>query len=409
MSDEASAQQTGGLPPLGDASGPVWGDRSTGLGDGSGAPYSGGPEGLGAGRGARHTRRRWWRPWMTLALGMGLAMVLGVLAAVVPLPYAILKPGPATDVLASHPGSDGKPVPRIVVDGASTFPTSGALEFTTVRVTGGPGYPVNAWDVLSAWASPSEDVYPVEELFPPQATQEQVAQENKAEMAGSQQEAAAVALRSLGMEVTQVVVVRQVVAGGPSEGELKAGDILVSIAATPAADSAAIRSAIQAVTPGDAVEVVVERAGSRVTTHPRTRKADDGRTVLGILLGTDYKLPFRVTIDVGNVGGPSAGLMFALGIYDTLTEGSMTGGATIAGTGTIDDAGNVGPIGGIAQKMVGARQGGATAFLAPAGNCSEVLGREPAGLQVVKVSTFEEARAAVVALASGQASGLPRC
>jgi len=346
---------------------------------------------------------------MGLAIGISLAMVVAVLAAVVPVPYAILKPGPATDVLAAHAGADGKQVPRIVIEGTSTYPTSGSLEFTTVRVTGGPGFPVNAWDLLYAWINPAEDVYPVEELFPPQATQEQVAEENKAEMAGSQQEAAAVALRALGKQIQQVIVIRQVVAGSPSEGELKAGDVLVSIGGSPASDSAAIRAAIQTVKPGDAVEVVVERSGAQVTTHPRTRKADDGRTVLGILLGTDYRLPFVVTIDVGNVGGPSAGLMFALGIYDKLTEGSMTGGAIIAGTGTIDDAGKVGPIGGIAQKMVGARQSGATHFLAPADNCSEIVGREPNGLQIVKVTTFEDARAAVAAIGAGTTSALPRC
>lgn len=346
---------------------------------------------------------------MGLALSITLVMVLAILAAVIPLPYAILKPGPATDVLATQAGPDGNEAPRILVEGTPTYPTTGSLEFTTVRVTGGPGFPVNAWDLLHAWLNPTEDVYPVGDLFPPQATKEQVAEENKAEMAGSQQEAAAVALRALGKDVRQVVVIRQVVAGAPSEGELKAGDILVSIGGSPATDSAAIRNAIQAVTPGDAVEVVVERSGSKVTTHPRTRKADDGRTVLGILLGADYKLPFAVTIDAGNVGGPSAGLMFALGIYDTLTEGSMTGGAIIAGTGTIDDAGKVGPIGGIAQKMVGARQSGATFFLAPADNCSEIVGREPGGLQIVKVATFEDARAAVTAIGAGTTSGLPHC
>ena len=395
------------------ASGGPWAGLPAGTGPWAGLPAAANPQWAGGPviehRGSRHTKPRWWRPWTLLAVGIVLALALGVLAAVVPLPYAILRPGPATDVLATHAGPDGTTVPRIVVEGTPTFPTKGSLEFTTVRVVGGPGYPVNAWDVVTAWVSPSEDVYPVDDLFPPQATAEQVAQENKAEMAGSQQEAAAVALRALGKDVPQVVVIRQVVAGAPSEGELKTGDVIVSIGGVPATDAGAIRAAIQAVTPGDAVEVVVERSGARVTTHPRTRKAEDGRTVLGILLGADYKLPFTVRIDAGNVGGPSAGLMFALGIYDKLTEGALTGGTVIAGTGTIDDAGTVGPIGGIAQKMVGARQGGATYFLAPADNCSEVLGREPGGLTVVKVSTFEDARAAVAAIGAGNPSGLPHC
>jgi PDZ domain-containing protein len=359
-------------------------------------------------RGARHTRR-FWPPWAGLATGMFLAMVLAVLASVISLPYAILKPGPATDVLASHDGGDGQQTPRIAIDGAPTFATTGSLEFTTVRVEGGPGFPVNAWDLLTAWLSPAQDVYHVDELFPPAATQEQVAEENKAEMAGSQQEAAAVALRALGQEVPQVVVVRQVVKGAPAEGELQAGDVIVSIGGAAARDSTAIRTAIQGVTPGETVEVVVERSGAQVTTHPDTGKADDGRTVLGIVLGVDYKLPFSVKIDVGNVGGPSAGLMFSLGIYDKLTDGALTGGSVIAGTGTIDEKGSVGPIGGIAQKMVGAREGGATFFLAPADNCAEAAGREPSGLQVIKVSTFDDALAAVTAIGKGNTSGLPHC
>ena len=357
---------------------------------------------------ARRRRRRWVRSAVA-GLALLLAAAAAVGAAVVPVPYAVLKPGPATDVLSSHADQGGQQVPRIVIEGTQTYPTTGALEFTTVRVTGGPGYPVYAWDLLAAWINPAEDVYPVEQLFPPQATKEQVAEENRAEMAGSKQEAAAVALRALGTQVPQVVVIRQVVAGAPAEGELKVGDILVSIGGTAVTDTASVRPALQTLPAGEAVEIVVERSGTRVTTHPRTRKADDGRTVLGVLLGVDYKLPFVVSIDAGNVGGPSAGLMFALGIYDKLTEGSLTGGALVAGTGTIDDTGAVGPIGGIAQKMVGARQSGATVFLAPAENCSDVVGREPAGLQVVKVATFQEARTAVAAVAAGNTAGLPHC
>ena len=374
-------------------------------------PQGSSPEGTSAvieRRGARHTRR-FWRPWTGLAIGIALAMALAVLAAVVPLPYAVLQPGPATDVLATHDDGQGQQVPRIVIDGATIFPTSGSLEFTTVRVQGGPGFPVNAWDLLAAWLSPAQDVYPVEELFPPAATKEQVAEENKAEMAGSQQEAAAVALRALGKDVPQVVVIRQVVKGAPSEGELKAGDVIVSIGGAQADDSTAIRAAIQAVTPGDTVEVVVERSGAQLSTHPKTAKADDGRTVLGIVLGVDYRLPFTVKIDAGNVGGPSAGLMFSLGIYDKLTDGALTGGQVIAGTGTIDDSGAVGPIGGIAQKMVGARQSGATFFLTPEGNCQDVVGRVPAGLQIVKVASFEDARTAVTAIGLGDTSQLPHC
>lgn len=364
-------------------------------------------------RGSRHTGMRWWRPWTPLAIGIALAFVGGVAASVVPLPYAVLQPGPVTNVLGTSKGPDGADVPRIVIDKATTYPTSGALDFTTVRVLGGPGYRVNAVDLLVAWLSPTQDVYPVDDVFPPQATQEQVAQENHAEMVSSQQEAAAVALRATGVTVPVVVKVAQVAADAPAAGQLQAGDVLVTVGGAPAGDPAAVRAAIQKVTSGDTVDVVVRRGGAETTAHPRTGTTTntDGttRTYLGIVLATDYDLPFPVTVDAGNVGGPSAGLMFSLGIYDKLTDGALTGGRTIAGTGTIDDSGAVGPIGGIRQKMAGAQEAGATFFLAPSDNCTDVVGGEPVGVQVVKVSTFADALAAVRAIGAGHPESLPHC
>ena len=117
----------------------------------------------------------------------------------------------------------------------------------------------------------------------------------------------------------------------------------------------------------------------------------------------------RIDVNAGDVGGPSAGLMFSLAVYDKLTPGALTGGANIAGTGTIDSVGTVGKIGGIQQKLVGAKRGGATWFLAPAGNCDEVVGHIPEGLNVVKVATFTQARDAVEAIAAKHTASLPRC
>lgn len=114
-------------------------------------------------RGSRRTGERWWRPWTPLAIGIVLAFVGGVAASVVPLPYAVLQPGPATNVLGNSKGPDGADVPRIM-NKARTYPTSGALDFTTVRVLG-LGYGVNAVDLLVAWLSPTQDVYPVDDIF----------------------------------------------------------------------------------------------------------------------------------------------------------------------------------------------------------------------------------------------------
>ena len=334
---------------------------------------------------------------------------IGLLVSFVHLPYAILMPGPATDVLGTFAAADGSTTSRIQIKDAKTYPTSGSLDFTTVRVAGGPGYPVTVVDLVTAWIDPTRDVRPVDEIFPPNATKEQVAEENRIEMAGSQQEATAVALRALGYSLSPVITIASFSTDAPSKGELTVGDVVVSIQGRPASDGAAVRAAVQQATPGDTLEVIVKRDGATVTTHPKTGKAPDGRTILGVVLQGGYSLPFPVTIDAGNVGGPSAGLMFSLGVYDKLTEGSLTGGKSVAGTGTIDDSGAVGPIGGIRQKIVGAERAGATFFLTPIDNCAEVSGFDHPGIQVVKVATFQDAKTALDTIAKGDTAALPRC
>lgn len=361
---------------------------------------TGGP-GDGAGRGSLRTSRGTLAALVAVFVGL----LVGAVGNIVHLPYAILQPGPAANVLGQD--SAGK-ADLIAISGEKTYPTTGSLDFTTVRVNGGPGYPVNVWDVLGAWISGNQEVYPVDALFPPAQSAKDVAAENTAEMVDSQQEAAAVALTKLGFAVKQVVKVGQIAATAPSGDVLKVGDVITSVGGTAVTDSASVRAAIQKVAPGATLAIGVVRAGKPVSLEARTGAADD-RTVLGIVLAIDFRFPFTVKIDVGDVGGPSAGLMFSLGIYDKLTDGSLTGGADIAGTGTIDATGAVGPIGGIRQKMVGARAAGATWFLAPADNCNEVTGHVPAGMQAVKVATFDGAEAAVAKIGQGQTSDLPHC
>jgi len=227
-------------------------------------------------------------------------------------------------------------------------------------------------------------------------------------MVDSQQEATAVALRAAGVPVTEKVSIASVSVDAPSGTAFQAGDVLVSIGGTEITSADAARKAIQQATPGSTLDVVVDRGGSKVALKPKTG-ASGGRTVIGVVLKIDFQFPFSVSIDAGNVGGPSAGLMFSLGIYDKLTSGSLTGGQNIAGTGTINSAGAVGPIGGIRQKLVGAKEGGANYFLAPSDNCEEVRDAVPAGLQAVKVATFDEAKAAVEKIAAGDTKGLPAC
>ena len=333
-----------------------------------------------------------------------LGIVLGALMSLVHLPYAVLQPGPVTNTLGNGP--EGKPL--ITVAGGGTYPTTGALDFTTVAVLGGPRNPVNGWAWVAGLRDKTSAVVPEGEIFPQGVTSTEVAHESAAEMADSQQEAIAVALRALGQKVPEVVSISALSKDSPAKGVLRVGDIVVSIDGKPTASSDAVRTAIRTRKPGQRVAMTVRRNGKEQVVNPTTI-ASEGSAVVGVLLRTAFVFPTKVSINAGDVGGPSAGLMFSLAVYDKLTPGALTGGANIAGTGTIDSVGTVGKIGGIQQKLVGAKRGGATWFLAPAGNCDEVVGHIPDGLNVVKVATFTQGRDAVEAIAAKHTASLPRC
>ncbi|MBD3783086.1 MAG: PDZ domain-containing protein [Micrococcales bacterium] len=338
-----------------------------------------------------------------LLTGIFLLVVLAAGLTFVGLPYVVLSPGPATNVLGDV---DGKPV--LSVSGATTYPTQGALDFTTVAFDGGPGRTVTVYDLLEAWVRDDVDVAPESDYFPDDATADQVEAENAEMMTESQTVAAATALRALGKTVKTHVTIADVPAGSPSTGIVEKGDVLVSVDGVAATDTDAVRQAIRTHRPGDEVPLVVERSGTRKTVTVRTGDAD-GTAYIGVLLRTDYDLPVTVTLNTGRVGGPSAGLMFTLAIYDALTPGSLTGGQRIAGTGTIEDGGTVGPISGIRQKMVGAHRAGARWFLSPAQDCADAVGHVPEGMTLLKVTTFDDARTAVQGIAKGDTAGLPRC
>ena len=349
--------------------------------------------GTGLGRGAAI--------WL-IAVFLGIA--IGAAMGVVQLPYVILQPGPVTNTLGNGP--EGKPL--ITVAGKTTYPTTGALDFTTVAVLGGPTRPINAWDWIGGQFDKTNAVVPEGEIFPKGVTSKEADHESAAEMADSQQEAIAVALRALGQSVPSVVTIGELTKDSPAKGVLRPDDIVVSIDGKPATTPDSVRAAVRAHKPGEVAAFTVRRGGKELVLNVRTANVA-GKAVVGILLRTQFVFPTKVSINAGDVGGPSAGLMFSLAVYDKLTPGSLTGGANIAGTGTIDSAGNVGPIGGIQQKLVGASRGKAAWFLAPADNCKEVAGHVPAGLRVVKVATFTQARDAVEAIAAKRGSSLPTC
>jgi PDZ domain-containing protein len=345
-------------------------------------------------------------PRTAIVLIAGFSIVLlFTMAFLLPVKYAVLHPGPVLNTLGK---ADGKPL--IAISGRATYPTSGTLDLTTVSVNGGPGRHVSLFQVLGGWLDPAAAVVPEEEIFPPGQTAQQSDTENKAEMTSSQESATAAALGTLGIAVPTSLAVAGVDPSSPAVGVLKTGDVILGVNGQTIADLEKLRTELQKVKPGDQVRVEVRRNGQTETVSTKTSASpDDGHTVLGVYINPTFTFPFSVKIQIEDIGGPSAGMMFALGIIDTLTPGDLTGGKQIAGTGTIDADGTVGPIGGIRQKLVGARRAGARYFLAPADNCDEVRGHIPDGLQVVKTATLNQSRNEVVAIAAGRAASLAGC
>jgi PDZ domain-containing protein len=335
------------------------------------------------------------------------AVVIGLFSALLPVKYAVLHPGPVLNTLGPVPG---KKLNMIAISGHATYPTSGQLDLTTVSVVGGPDRPITLVQVVKGWLDRTAAVVPEEQVFAPGQTQEQSDAENKAEMVSSQESATAAAMSTLGIKVPTTLTVAGVDKTAPANGVLKADDVILAVNGQTITDLNKLRTVLQQTKAGDDVKVQVRRkTGTQTLTVPTVASDTDGHTVLGVYIDIAFKFPFSVKIQIEDIGGPSAGTMFALGIIDTLTPGDLTGGKKIAGTGTIDADGVIGPIGGIRQKLVGARNAGARYFLAPADNCSEVVKHIPDGLRVVKVATLNSARDAVTAIAAGKAAALPSC
>lgn len=335
----------------------------------------------------------------TVALSLLLAA-----GATVPLPYAITGPGPTVDTLGEVDDS-----PLIDIQGADVYPTTGQLRLTTVSTSGGPGFPVTLGDVLRAWASGARSVVPVEAVFAPQDTRDEIDDLNQAEMVSSQENATVAALEELGYDVPTTLTVADAVEGTGADGVVRAEDVITSLDGEPMRSFSVLSAAMDQVSPGQTIRLGVTRGGEPYELDVVTTDDGDGRALIGVLIDPTFDLPVDVTIQIEDIGGPSAGTMFALGIIDRLTPEDEAAGQVIAGTGTMDLTGRVGPIGGIRQKLVGAARDGAAWFLAPAGNCDEVVGHVPDGLTVVEISTLDEARAAVAAIGAGDGAELPGC
>jgi PDZ domain-containing protein len=329
------------------------------------------------------------RRGLTVLLGALLTALLSIGVLSVPIPYVVLGPGPTVNTLGT---SDGKEV--IQVSGRATSTSAGELRLTTVGVQP----TVRLRSALAGWFSRDEAVVPRELVYPPGETRQEVEERNEEDFRNSQTSAETAALRKLGYPVQ--VVVKTVAADGPSAGALRPGDIITSVDGKEVTSAGRLTELIRARPAGSALTIGYTRAGTAATAQLTSRK-QDGRPRIGVEIEQKQPHPFTLAIDLDDIGGPSAGLMFALGIVDKLDPEDLTGGKIIAGTGTIDDEGRVGPIGGIAQKLVGAKNAGATVFLVPEANCAEAVRNAQPGLPLLKVASLDDALRALETLRAG--------
>jgi len=343
---------------------------------------------------------------------LAVSMLILLALTFLPTAYVIQRPGPVYDTLGATSAENGDEVPLISIEGAETYPTAGTLDLLTVQVVGNRERTPSWLELATAWFDPTKAVLPIDAIFPEGQTSEQRSEESAVLMTDSQNEATAAALSELGYDIGAHLSVHSLQEGSGAEGVIEEGDVIVSAGGTPVTSAAQLREVVNA-GDGAPVEMVIERDGEeRSVTVTPTESEIDGETIwlLGISLLSDYDFPIDVTIQLNNVGGPSAGMMFALGIIDTLTPGELNGGENIAGTGTISSDGTVGPIGGIQQKLWGAVGAGADWFLAPASNCDEVVGHIPDGLRVFSVEDLDDALTALDAISGdGDLDSLPTC
>ncbi len=326
-----------------------------------------------------------------MLLGAIIVVLLSAAVMRAPVPYVVLDPGPTVDTLGEYDGAQ-----VIEITGVEVSEASGELRLTTVGVQPNVGL----LGAIRAWFATDEAVVPRELIYPPGQTTEQVEQRNAEQFTRSQTSAEIAALRHLGYPVRVTVV--DVVEDAPAAGVLQPGDMITAVEGEKVEDSSQLQAVISERPAGTELTIDYLRDGEPATARITTSESEDGTPRIGVQVSHQIDAPFELEIQLEHIGGPSAGLMFALGIIDKLEPEDLTGGLTIAGTGSIDEHGNVGPIGGVPQKLVGAREAGATVFLVPAANCAEALANAQPDLTLVRVETLAGALEELEALRQGR-------
>jgi PDZ domain-containing protein len=337
------------------------------------------------------TRRTW-----TVVSASLLALALGVLGATLPVPMVALGPGPTYDTLGTVEGAT-----VVEIDGLPTYPTSGHLNMTTVALTD----QLTMFSALAFWASPQNQVVPREPIYPSDMTLDEIQKQNSAQFTSSEANAEAAALAELQLPAT--VIVTSLVDDTPAATVLQPGDELLAVAGQPMDEVREVSDVLAPTRPGDVVAVRYRRAGEvRDAQIPLAARPDREQGLLGVVLGAALR-DGDIRISLGGVGGPSAGLMFALAVVDKLTPGELAGGRFVAGTGAIEATGAVTPINGVPFKMRRAHEEGAEVFLVPEANCEEAVATNPGDLRLLRVATLHDAVTALEGLQTG--APVPSC
>ncbi len=325
-------------------------------------------------------------------------VAFGVLLAVVTVPYVSLGPGPTFNTIGVF---DGKKV--VDIKGADVHETKGHLDMTTVSQRDG----LSLGAALTLWMSGREQLVPRDIVYPPEKSKDEIDEANTRDFKRSEDSAEYAALGYL--KYASAVTVETVNKDGASTGKLREGDAIDAVNGTPVSNLEQFQALMAKTKPGDEVILDFRRknAPPGIATVKLGSATDKEQGVLGIGVVEAPWAPFTIDFNLANIGGPSAGLVFSLAVIDKLTTGDLTGDRFVAGTGTINAEGKVGPIGGISHKIVAAQDAGASVFLVPAANCDEAKSARENGIDLVKV---EDLGGAVDALKSLSAGGeAPRC
>lgn len=325
-------------------------------------------------------RRRRTRPWLLVVLALiGAALLAG---SVVRVPYYAMAPGSAVDV-----------EPLVSVDGGPSFEPEGSVFLTTVSLR-----QVTVFGAIRGWLDPDTDVVEEETIVPADTDPDELRELNQRLMDSSKDAARGVAFEQLGYDAISGTgaTVLDVVPRSPSDGVLERDDTIVELAGEPVRIDGDVISLLDERSPGELVDLVVERDGLPVPVEIELGSRPDApdQAFLGVGLATrdlELDFPYEVDIESERIGGPSAGLAFTLELLDVLTEGELTGGRRVAATGTIELDGSVGDVGGVAQKTAAVGAAGIDLFLVPRAELDGARRAAGGDLQVEPVDTLEDA------------------